>query len=410
MQHFIRTQALSSFVVLLATADQSWSADPGAKPRSSGAEFAVQFRIDPRLVSGVYGGERWVSPRTFVTTGNSVEVRVAAIDDNDSAVPISAKWIPANPEFLTISPEQGRQVTLTVKRFGQSTIRIDAGGISKELAITASANAGAMQVEIAQPKDDPRTDAMKDVSPAESFAGGVPDEGRRLQTPQQKLSYALGANLGNGLHRESVDVDYELVAQGLKDALSGSTPLMTQHEIGIAVAGLKTELTSKRITSAAEKINARRQAAEKNMKEGEAFLAENKRKDGVVTLDSGLQYKVLKGGNGKKPTLGDVVVCTFRGTLLDGTEFDSSSKRKQPAIVGLNEVIKGWKEALELMPVSSKWQLFIPPSLAYGERGSATSGIGPGATLIFEIELLSIKEAAGVTATAPVTHSASEAQ
>jgi len=129
---------------------------------------------------------------------------------------------------------------------------------------------------------------------------------------------------------------------------------------------------------------------EKNRKEGEAFLAENKTKDGVVALPSGLQYKILKEGDGKKPTADDAVVCNYRGTLLDGTEFDSSFKRNQPATFPVKGVIKGWTEALQLMPAGSKWQLFIPPSLGYGERGAANL-IGPNATLIFEVELISIQ-------------------
>jgi FKBP-type peptidyl-prolyl cis-trans isomerase FklB len=132
------------------------------------------------------------------------------------------------------------------------------------------------------------------------------------------------------------------------------------------------------------------QAGETNKKEGEAFLAANKTKEGVVTLPSGLQYKVLKAGTGPKPSANDSVVCNYRGTLLDNTEFDSSYKRGQPATFPVGKVIKGWTEALQLMPVGSKWQLFIPSELAYGPRGAGPD-IGPNATLIFEVELLSIQ-------------------
>ncbi len=132
-------------------------------------------------------------------------------------------------------------------------------------------------------------------------------------------------------------------------------------------------------------------AAETNKKEGEAFLAANKANGGVVVLPSGLQYKVLTQGTGPKPVASDTVVCNYRGTLIDGKEFDSSYKRGQPATFPVSGVIKGWTEALQLMPVGSKWQLFIPPDLAYGDRG-ASSDIGPGATLIFEVELLSIQK------------------
>ena len=132
------------------------------------------------------------------------------------------------------------------------------------------------------------------------------------------------------------------------------------------------------------------QLGETNKKAGEEFLAANKTKDGVVTLPSGLQYKILTAGTGPKPTLSDSVVCNYKGTLLDNTEFDSSYKRGQPATFPVGGVIKGWTEALQLMPVGSKWQLFIPPDLAYGPRGSGPT-IGPSSTLIFEVELISIK-------------------
>jgi FKBP-type peptidyl-prolyl cis-trans isomerase len=135
----------------------------------------------------------------------------------------------------------------------------------------------------------------------------------------------------------------------------------------------------------------RQQAIEKNKKAGEAFLAANKEKPGVVTLPSGLQYKILQPGSGPKPTASDSVVCNYRGTLVDGTEFDSSFKRGQPATFPVGQVIKGWTEALQLMPVGSKWELFIPSDLAYGERGTNGGPIGPNETLIFEVELVSIQ-------------------
>jgi FKBP-type peptidyl-prolyl cis-trans isomerase FklB len=142
---------------------------------------------------------------------------------------------------------------------------------------------------------------------------------------------------------------------------------------------------------AKKKIDETRQASmEPNKKAGDAFLAANKTKEGVVTLPSGLQYKILKEGTGPKPTPSDSVVCNYRGTLIDGKEFDSSYKRGQPATFPVGQVIKGWTEALQLMPVGSKWELFVPPDLAYGDRGAGPD-IGPGATLIFEVELISIK-------------------
>ena len=196
-----------------------------------------------------------------------------------------------------------------------------------------------------------------------------------LKTPKDKLSYALGMDLGNSLRKQSLEVDPTVFAQGLKDALSGGKTLLTEAETRAAIASLQTEI--------------RKNMVAQNKAQGSAFLSQNKSKEGVVTLPSGLQYKILKAGDGKKPALGDTVVCQYRGTLVDGTEFDSSYKRNQPATFPVKGVIKGWTEALQLMPVGSKWQLFIPPDLAYGGQGPGS--IGPESTLIFEVELLDIK-------------------
>ena len=205
-----------------------------------------------------------------------------------------------------------------------------------------------------------------------------------LKTQKDKFSYALGMNLGTSLHRQSVEVDPNIVAQGLRATLAGGKTLLTQEEAQAALMAVQNELRKKQ----QEKMQV---AGEANKKEGDAFLAANKAKEGVVTLPSGLQYKILTAGTGPKPSATDSVVCNYRGTLINGTEFDSSYKRGQPATFPVNGVIKGWTEALQLMPVGSKWQLFVPSSLAYGERG-AGGDIGPDATLIFEVELLSIQE------------------
>ena len=209
-------------------------------------------------------------------------------------------------------------------------------------------------------------------------------ESSPLKTQTEKFSYALGMNLGTTLHKQSVEVDPNLLLQGLKDAIAGGKMLMTEDEARAAIMQTQNELRAKQQAQM-------QQAAEANKKEGAAFLAANKGKEGVVTLPSGLQYKILKAGTGPKPKATDSVVCNYRGTLINGTEFDSSYKRGQPATFPVNGVIKGWTEALQLMPVGSKWQLFIPPDLAYGERG-AGADIGPNATLIFEVELMSIQE------------------
>lgn len=180
-----------------------------------------------------------------------------------------------------------------------------------------------------------------------------------------------------------MDVDPDILVQGLKDALTGGKALLTDDEAKAALTALQADVNKRQ----QEKMQA---AGEANKKEGDAFLAANKAKDGVVTLPSGLQYKILQEGTGPKPTAADTVVCNYKGTLLDGTEFDSSYKRGQPATFAVGQVIHGWTEALQLMPTGSKWQLFIPPDLAYGPNG-AGGVIGPNATLIFEVELVSIQ-------------------
>lgn len=204
-----------------------------------------------------------------------------------------------------------------------------------------------------------------------------------LKTEKDKVSYALGMNLGANLHKSSVDVDPAIVLRGLKDALAAGKMLLTDEEERATLVQLSTEVRKRQ----EEKI---RLVGESNKKEGDEFLAANKLKDGVVTLPSGLQYKILTEGTGAKPVATDSVVCNYRGTLISGIEFDSSYKRGQPATFQVNGVIKGWTEALQLMPVGSKWQLFIPSELAYGPQ-SKSAEIGPNSTLIFEVELLSIQ-------------------
>jgi FKBP-type peptidyl-prolyl cis-trans isomerase len=205
-----------------------------------------------------------------------------------------------------------------------------------------------------------------------------------LKTPKDKNSYAMGMNIGTGLRKQSIDIDPAILARGLKDAFSNGKTLLTEDEEKAILTQLQGEMRKKQ-QEAALKVG------EANKSEGLAFLLANKTKDGVVALPSGLQYKVLQEGTGPKPTATDQVVCNYRGTLLDGTEFDSSYKRGQPVTFPVTGVIKGWTEALQLMPVGSKWQLFIPADLAYGDRGAGPQ-IGPNATLIFEVELVSIQK------------------
>ena len=204
-----------------------------------------------------------------------------------------------------------------------------------------------------------------------------------FKTQKDKVSYALGMNIGANLHKQSIDVDPNIVRQGLEDAMAGGKTLLSEDEARAALTELQNDVRKKQ----QEKMQ---QAGEANKKEGDAFLAANKAKEGVVALPSGLQYKILISGKGPKPTASDSVVCNYRGTLIDGKEFDSSYKRGQAATFPVGGVIKGWTEALQLMPVGSKWQLFVPSELAYGDRGTGAD-IGPNATLIFEVELLSIQ-------------------
>ena len=209
-----------------------------------------------------------------------------------------------------------------------------------------------------------------------------------LKTQQEKASYAIGANIGRGMKKDGVQIDSRVLSRGISDALAGRKLAMTDEEMQAALTTLQAEVRKKLEAEAAA-------AAAANKAAGDQFLAANKTKEGVVTLPSGLQYKILKAGTGPKPTAADQVECNYKGTLVDGTEFDSSYKRGQPATFPVGQVIKGWTEALQLMPVGSKWELFVPSNLAYGERGAGQRGadvIGPNSTLIFEVELLSIKE------------------
>ena len=194
-----------------------------------------------------------------------------------------------------------------------------------------------------------------------------------LKNQKEKVSYIIGTDIGGNLKRQSIDIDPNILARGVQDALSGATPLLSKEEIQETMVAFQKEMM------------------EKQKQRGEAFLSENKKKEGVKTLPSGLQYKVIKAGTGKKPKVNDTVTVNYRGTLIDGTEFDSSFRRGQPAAFPVSGVIPGWTEALPLMQEGAKWQLFVPPNLAYGERG-AGGLIGPNATLIFEVELISVQQ------------------
>lgn len=224
-----------------------------------------------------------------------------------------------------------------------------------------------------------------------------------LKSDKERQSYAMGMTFGIQF-KKSQALDSDAFVQGLRDTFAGGKTLLTEPEARAAMASLQTDLKKQQATAEVDQ-------RQKNKQEGEAFLAANKSKDGVVTLDSGLQYKVIKAGNGKKPQRGDAVVCNYRGLFVDGREFDSSYKRNAPATFTLDKVIKGWDEGLQLMPVGSKWQLFVPPNLAYGEKGAGRT-IGPNSTLIFEVELVAIKDAAEVdsSSTKPAVNSKRKAK
>jgi FKBP-type peptidyl-prolyl cis-trans isomerase FklB len=219
------------------------------------------------------------------------------------------------------------------------------------------------------------------------LAGQVSAEEKKpLQTQTEKQSYSMGADIGSRIKSQGIEVDADLFAKGLKDTIAGGDMLMTDDEIRESLLALQKSLMEKQ----AERTKA---AAEKNKQEGEAFLAANRKKEGVVTLPSGLQYKTIKEGECKSPRPSDTVEVNYRGTLIDGTEFDSSFKRGEPATFPLNQVISGWTEAMQLMKEGGKMEIFVPADLAYGEQ--TTGIIGPNSTLIFEVELISVKKPHG---------------
>jgi len=207
-----------------------------------------------------------------------------------------------------------------------------------------------------------------------------------LKEQKDKVSYSIGMNIGNSMKRGPIDVNPDLIAQGIKDVFTGAKTLLTPAEMAEVLTALQQDMVVKQ-------AEARKALAEKNLKEGEQFLAENAKKEGVVTQPSGLQYKIITDGTGKKAKSTDTVTVHYRGTLIDGTEFDSSYKRNEPATFPLQNVMPGWAEGVSLMKVGSKWQLFIPSKLSYGEEG-AGDAIGPNAALIFEVELLDTKDVA----------------
>jgi len=205
-----------------------------------------------------------------------------------------------------------------------------------------------------------------------------------LKTQKDKVSYSIGLDIGKNMKANSVDIDADILLKGIKDGLEEKEGLLTEEEIAQVMQDFQQDLMAKQMAKQKEE-------GDKNLKEGETFLEANKKKEGVKVLPSGLQYKVLKSGNGPSPKETDKVKTHYKGTLINGTEFDNSISRGEPAVFPVNGVIKGWTEALQLMKVGDKWELYIPANLAYGEKG-AGGAIPPNATLVFEVELLGIEK------------------
>ncbi len=230
--------------------------------------------------------------------------------------------------------------------------------------------------------------AVAGIVVAAAYAGAA--ETPAPKSDQEKASYALGVELGKGIRLQRVEVDADLLVKGLRDALSGGPFLLGDDELRKGLASYRSEVRRAQIEQRQKLATAAKTLPEDNRKAGDAFFAANKEKPGVVTLPNGLQYRILEEGNGRKPVETDTIECRYRGTFIDGTEFDNSDRAGKPATFKLSEVMPGWREALLLMPAGSRWQLFVPPQLAYGERG-APPAIGPNATLIFELELVAVK-------------------
>ncbi|MHB8346993.1 MAG: FKBP-type peptidyl-prolyl cis-trans isomerase [Acidiferrobacterales bacterium] len=214
---------------------------------------------------------------------------------------------------------------------------------------------------------------------ASVFMGGCAATSSKLTTDKQRLSYVVGYRIGENLKSQNMDIDPGALMLAIEDVEKGRAARLTSGQMRAAVVAFQHKREADQAS-----------LAQRNLETGTRFLAENGKKPGVVTLPSGLEYKVITAGKGRKPTMSDTVVANYRGLLIDGTEFDSSYKRGKPATFALNGVIPGWQQALQLMPVGSKWRVYIPASLAYGANG-AGSVIGPNEALIFDIDLLKIK-------------------
>jgi FKBP-type peptidyl-prolyl cis-trans isomerase len=371
--------AVASSLLLLGEAAIAQSSQATAPPASTAAVTGIQlsFKRDARMVDPYRGIGPWATGSSFTgaTAQDTVEVRAEGVGPGGKPAKISPEWIPSDPEMVSVSPTQGDDVKITVHKAGESKLKVTYRGQSQELVVKAQYVGKFILFQIAPPPPaKPNGPAAMEMNPA-------------LKDPMAQISYAAGMRLGKTLRTQSVEVDPELVKQAIKDVMAGGPTLMNDDQVQTALMGVETELNVTAATLERKKI------AEQNKQAGEQFLAENKKKDGVVTLPSGLQYKVIKAGDGKKPTLDEVAVCHYRGMFLNGTEFDNSytHRDREPVPFPVRNVMKGWQEALQLMPAGSKWELYVPPDLAYGERGAPRAKIGPNTTLKFDVELLSVE-------------------
>ena len=212
-----------------------------------------------------------------------------------------------------------------------------------------------------------------------------------LKTEDDKVSYSIGFSIGSNFKKDELKMNLEIFQKGIEDGFTGGEQILNEQEIKDTMMAFQKKMMAKKQAEQMKQREERKKQGEANKEKGEKFLKENKAKQGIVTLESGLQYKILKKGTGASPKATDSVKCHYKGTTIDGKEFDSSYKRGQPATLALNRVIKGWTEGLQLMKEGGKWQFFIPSELAYGNRG-AGQNIGPNEVLIFEVELLGIEK------------------
>jgi FKBP-type peptidyl-prolyl cis-trans isomerase len=248
--------------------------------------------------------------------------------------------------------------------------------------------------------EDSKPSASPAASASPSASAPSAESNQSLKDEKDKLSYSVGVDIGRTIQRLNVDLNQGPLTQGILDVLGNRPMALSDDELQQRLQAFQQKLAQKQEEALAQKQQDMKASAEKNKAEGKKFLDDNAKKDGVTTLPDGLQYKVIKQGTGEKPKATDVVEVNYRGTFIDGKEFDSSEKNGGPVSFPVNEVIKGWSEALTLMPIGSKWQLFIPSELAYGDEGEGED-IQPGSTLVFDVELLGIKKEEAQPAPSP---------